>query len=157
MKTTNRNILIVVIILIVLILIGVAVHDPSKKKVNNTSTSTTTSKTTDSAVVNNAVLKTKTGTSFGSYLTEPNGAPLYTYASDTANTSNCSGSCITAWPAYVDSGSTSGLPANIGTIKRSDSGEDQYTYKGLPLYTFASDTGTTPTGNNVGGFTLARP
>jgi predicted lipoprotein with Yx(FWY)xxD motif len=54
-------------------------------------------------------------------------------------------------------GSTTGLPANISTIKRSDNGQIQYTYKGMPLYYFASDTKGQVTGNAVSGFYVAKP
>ena len=37
----------------------------------------------------------------GDYLVGPNGMTLYTFDHDTLDTSNCSGRCITAWPALT--------------------------------------------------------
>jgi predicted lipoprotein with Yx(FWY)xxD motif len=109
------------------------------------------------AVVNNTVVITKTSSSAGSYLSDPSGRTLYTYASDTAGVSNCTGGCLSAWPAYTDSGATTGLPANISTIKRTDNGQVQYTYNGKPLYFFAGEAAGQVTGNGVSGFYVAKP
>lgn len=108
--------------------------------------------------VNNSVLTTKTDPSAGQYLADSSGKALYTYGSDSANTSNCTSSCLANWPAYADSGATTGLPANVGVITRSDNGKKQYTYKHMPLYYFAGDTAAGQvTGDGVGGFSVARP
>lgn len=110
-----------------------------------------------STVARNAVLVTKTDSSLGQYLAEPDGQALYTYGGDTPGVSKCSGSCLANWPAYQDKGSASDLPAGVGTIKRTDNGEIQYTYNGMPLYTFVSDKNGQVTGNGVGNFSVARP
>lgn len=123
----------------------------------NSSSSQTASGNSQSPAVNNAVVITKTDSKVGSYLAEPDGTALYTYTQDSNGVSNCTGSCLAAWPAYSDSGATTGLPANIGTIKRSDDGKIQFTYKGLPLYTFVSDGKGQVTGNGVSGFQVAKP
>jgi predicted lipoprotein with Yx(FWY)xxD motif len=107
--------------------------------------------------VNNAVLKTKSSSSLGQYLTDPSGKALYTYGSDTSGMSNCSGTCLATWPPYVDSGSTTGLPTGVGTITRTDNGKIQFTYNDLPLYYFIGDALGHVTGNGVGGFHLAKP
>lgn len=129
-------------------------HKPNKPKVTNTTASTTSSQ---ESAVNNAVLATKTSSSLGQYLAEPNGQALYTYAGDTSGVSNCTGSCLASWPAYQDKGSTSGLPTGVSTIKRTDNGEIQYTYNGMPLYTFVSDSNGQVTGNGVSNFFVAKP
>jgi predicted lipoprotein with Yx(FWY)xxD motif len=113
--------------------------------------------TASAQAVNNAVLTTKTASSIGNYLADPNGRALYTYNADTPGVSNCTGGCLAAWPAYQDKGSTTGLPTGVGTIKRSDNGEIQYTYQGLPLYYFINDSGGTVTGNGVENFRVAMP
>jgi predicted lipoprotein with Yx(FWY)xxD motif len=107
--------------------------------------------------VDNAVVLTKSNAALGQYLTDPNGKPLYTYSGDSAGMSNCTGACLVTWPAYVDTGSTAGLPANIGTIKRSDNGKVQYTYGGLPLYYFIGDLPGHINGNGISGFHIAKP
>jgi predicted lipoprotein with Yx(FWY)xxD motif len=65
--------------------------------------------------------------------------PLYSYSADTSTTSACSGSCATAWPPMLTSGSPALLnslsSSKVGTIHLSD-GELQLTYGGKPLYFF---------------------
>ncbi len=123
-----------------------------------TPNSNQTSTSNQSSAINNAVLVTKTNSSIGQYLAAPSGKTLYTYSGDTTDTSNCTGSCLVAWPAYVDTGSTSNLPTNVGTIKRKDNGQIQYTYNGMSLYYYVGDTKPGDvTGNNVAGFNVAKP
>ena len=80
----------------------------------------------------------------GSILVDAKGMTLYVFTKDTANTSNCSGGCATAWPPLtVPAGVTptagSGVQGTLGTIQRSD-GSYQVTINGMPLYYFAQDT-----------------
>jgi len=123
----------------------------------STNTGSSNSNQSSNAAVNNDLLKTKSDASLGQYLTDPSGKPLYTYNGDTSGVSNCTSSCLDSWPAYQATSSQASLPTNISTIKRSDNGQTQYAYKGMPLYYFTSDTGSQPTGNGVGNFSLARP
>jgi predicted lipoprotein with Yx(FWY)xxD motif len=73
-------------------------------------------------------------------LTNAQGFTLYSFAPDTAATSQCNGSCVQIWPP-VNSPVTAGtgIPGKLGTIARSD-GTTQVTYNGHPLYTYAGDT-----------------
>jgi predicted lipoprotein with Yx(FWY)xxD motif len=82
---------------------------------------------------------------------------LYTYDQDTSGVSKCTGGCLSNWPAYQDKGSTTGLPAGISTIKRTDNGQVQYTYNGKPLYYFTSDSNGQVTGDGVESFSVAKP
>lgn len=79
----------------------------------------------------------------GKILVDGNGMTLYIYTKDSANTSNCSGSCAQAWPALAavpTAGIGAGVDATLlGSITRAD-GSSQATYKSLPLYTYAKDT-----------------
>ncbi len=111
------------------------------------------------ASINNSVLKTRTSSSIkGQYLTDPNGQTLYTYSQDKSNISFCTGSCLSLWPPYIDNGSTTNLPQNVGTIKRTDTGQIQFTYKTKPLYFYVGDKQAgAVTGNGVAGFYVARP
>lgn len=72
---------------------------------------------------------------------------LYTFDKDVAGsgTSNCTGGCLTTWPALtVAAGETptggAGVTGTLGTITRADNGALQVTYNGLPLYFFSKDT-----------------
>jgi predicted lipoprotein with Yx(FWY)xxD motif len=89
------------------------------------------------------------------YLVGPTGMTLYTFANDTANTSACTGTCITNWPALTvpdafDPTKVTDATGALGIFVRDD-GKRQVTYKGAPLYYFAADkkTGDT-TGDGVG-------
>jgi predicted lipoprotein with Yx(FWY)xxD motif len=129
-------------------------HKSSKPASNSTASS---SQSSNAPAVNNAVLITKTDSTVGQYLAEPSGQALYTFASDTSGVSNCTGSCLAQWPAYQDKGSTTGLPTGVSTIKRTDNGQTQYTYNGMPLYTFVSDQPGQVTGDGVQNFSVAKP
>lgn len=102
------------------------------------------------------VVTTKTSSTLGQYLADPNNKALYTYGADTAGVSNCSGSCLTDWPIYSAASAPSTLPANVTVITRSD-GTKQYAYKGMPLYTFTSDSAGQVTGNGISNFNVAKP
>lgn len=154
MKKTN-SIIIAIIILIVVIGGGYVIFHKSGYK--TPAASSANASTSSTPAVNNAVLTTKTNSSLGQYLADPSGKALYAYGSDTSGVSNCTGSCLSAWPAYQDKGATTDLPAGVGTITRTDNGQVQYTYNGLPLYYFASDSPGQVTGNGVSGFTAAKP
>jgi predicted lipoprotein with Yx(FWY)xxD motif len=98
----------------------------------------------------------------GQYLASPSGMTLYTYSKDAKGVSNCSGTCATNWPPYtIPTGAAPSVPAgitgSIGSITRTD-GTLQLTYNGMPLYLWVQDTKAGDiTGDNVGGFLLAKP
>jgi len=73
-------------------------------------------------------------------LTSAKGFTLYSFAPDTATTSNCNGACATYWPPVKGPATAgSGVTGTLTTIKRSD-GSMQAAYDGHPLYTYAADT-----------------
>ena len=152
----NKFILIIgVSIIIAITVTGFVIN--KTKKTSDTLQKQTLAHKTYQAPLSNDVIKSKSNSSEGTYLTEPNGQALYVYDRDSKAVSNCLRSCITNWPPYLDTGSTTDLPANISTIKRNDTSVTQFTYKGLPLYTFRSDTNGRATGNGVAGFKIAKP
>lgn len=162
----SASILVGLVVLIVVVIGGFAVFHKSSKTTSSSysapaanvkGNASQAASAANNAAVNNAVLATKTGSSVGSYLANPDGNALYTYGADSSTTSNCTGACLSTWPPYQDTGSTTGLPTNISTIKRSDNGQTQYTYKGKPLYTFSSDSNGQVTGNGVNNFNVAKP
>lgn len=102
-----------------------------------------------------------TMTSGGAVLFGPNDHALYTLTTDSTNKSTCSGGCLAAWPPLlVSAGGTvkggAGVTGKLGSFTRSD-GTHQVTYKGLPLYYFASDGKGTVSGDGLGGFYAATP
>ena len=95
------------------------------------------------ALAQNPTVQIATDPKLGQILTDPKGMTLYTFANDTANTSNCSVGCATAWPPLLlasgNPEAPQGLPGTLGVITRADGGR-QVTYDAKPLYTFANDT-----------------
>ncbi len=115
---------------------------------------------TPGAASGNVTVTSATSATLGSYLVGPNGLTLYTKASDTANTSTCSGTCATNWPALTltagqQAVAGAGVTGTLASFARAD-GSMQVTYNGLPLYSWVQDTkaGDT-TGQGVGGFVVA--
>jgi predicted lipoprotein with Yx(FWY)xxD motif len=106
----------------------------------------------DTPAITNSVLTTHSYASVGQYLADPKGNTLYVYDKDSTDRSSCAGECLDAWPIYEATGSTTGLPENVGTIKRSDNGKNQYTYKGQPLYYYTGDSEGQVTGDGLNDF-----
>jgi len=84
------------------------------------------------------------GTSLGTILVDAQGKTLYYFARDTpaSGASACAGQCAVLWPAFFVDTITVSPPlsaADFATITRAD-GKMQTTYKGSPLYYYASDT-----------------
>lgn len=153
---TKRNSALTIVAIIVLAIIAYLIFHKSGYQAPTTN-KTSTSQNNNAPAVDNSVLTTKTASGVGQYLADPSGKPLYTYNADSAGVSNCTGSCLSNWPIYEAKGSTADLPTDVGTIKRSDNGQTQYTYKGLPLYYFTGDTNGQPTGDGVESFSIATP
>ena len=91
---------------------------------------------------------------FGEMLATVRGLSLYT------TPASCTGSCLVVWPPLVmPEGTRIPLGASgLGTrkVKRARRKILQVTYGGKLLYTFASDHGSSVTGQGVGGFSVAR-
>jgi predicted lipoprotein with Yx(FWY)xxD motif len=89
-----------------------------------------------------AIVKTAANSTLGgSVLTNARGMTLYRLSGEQAGRFICtSASCLQVWHPLA--ASTAAAPnaavGSLGTVKRPDGGE-QITYKGMPLYTFASD------------------
>lgn len=131
-------------------------HKTSKASTSNAYGSTTPSNSASTNTSTGAVVQTKTASNVGPYLADSSGYALYTYGADTNGVSNCSGSCLAAWPAYAPTDTAATLPTGVTVITRADSSK-QYAYKGSPLYTFTSDSVGQVTGNGVANFTVAKP
>jgi predicted lipoprotein with Yx(FWY)xxD motif len=150
-----KKIIIAMAVLIVIAGGAYAIFHKSSKPASSSDSGSASQ--SNAPAVDNAVIVTKNDPKLGQYLADPSGKALYTYNADTKGVSNCTGSCLAAWPAYVDKGSTANLPAGVGTITRKDTGQIQYTYNDLPLYFFVSDSPGKVTGNGVQNFSVAKP
>jgi len=100
-------------------------------------------------------------TSLGTILVTGSGQTLYLNTGDKPPHFACAGSCLTAWPPYKTGGAPKAAgaakAANLSTVK-GPGGIKMVTYKGHPLYTFASDSKSQPTsGEGVNGFFVVSP
>jgi predicted lipoprotein with Yx(FWY)xxD motif len=94
-------------------------------------------------------------TSLGTILVTGSGRTLYADRGDTPRHFACTGGCLTIWPPLKATGavkaSGAANKANLGKTK--GPGGEMVTYKGHPLYTFASDSKSNPTsGEGQNGF-----
>ena len=93
------------------------------------------------ALADHHAVKVAKSDKLGSYLTDAKGMTLYLFKKDSPGKSACAGDCVARWPLYfrekvaVGAGLKEG---DFGTITRED-GQQQTTYRGLPLYYFAAD------------------
>jgi predicted lipoprotein with Yx(FWY)xxD motif len=115
---------------------------------------------TSAHVAGSAAVVGTLSTSLGTILVGTNGHTLYLDVSDTKNHATCTGGCASVWPALT----TSGKPKAKGSAKASDlgtttnGGKKQVTYKGHPLYYFASDSAAGQTsGQAQNGFYVVSP
>jgi predicted lipoprotein with Yx(FWY)xxD motif len=155
----NSSMLIGVVVVIIVAVGAYAIfHNSSNNKSSTNaygSSQPATNNSSNKPASSGSIIQTKTSSSAGSYLADSNGDALYIYGGDKPGVSNCSGSCLADWPVYQP-GPTTSLPANVTVIKRSD-GSSQYAYKGMPLYTFSSDSAGQVTGDGVSDFHVAKP
>lgn len=95
--------------------------------------------------------------SAGPVLTDVNGMTLYNFDKDAKGVSNCDGPCSGIWPPLAATANDK-AEGDYDVITRKD-GSRQWTYDGLPLYTFASDKAAGDvTGDGVKGvWHLVRP
>jgi predicted lipoprotein with Yx(FWY)xxD motif len=106
-----------------------------------------------------AIVKTKK-TTLGTILVDGKGQTLYLDSADKPGKQACTAGCLAVWPAFKAVGkvtaSGSAKAADLGTFK--GAGGKQVTYKGHPLYTFASDSKSSPmSGQGSNGFFVVSP
>lgn len=98
----------------------------------------------------------------GNYLTGEDGKTLYVKTGDSTSAPNCTGACLTNWPAFtLDTGESvvagTGVSGTLATFTRPEG--TQVSYNGAPLYYFSADTAAGQTnGQGVGGvWSVAKP
>jgi predicted lipoprotein with Yx(FWY)xxD motif len=128
---------------------------PTPTTASKAPTPTTASKPAQTATAGDVVTVATRG-SFQNILVSGSGATLYRYDADKPNMPTCTGSCAMAWPPLLLPVGTTSVKAGsgltgVGAVMLSD-GRSQVTYNKMPLYTFASDSGTSVNGQGVGGF-----
>jgi len=101
----------------------------------------------------------------GRHIVDKDGKTLYFFSNDADGLSNCTGGCVTNWPAYLADANTTYsdglLAADFATITLT-SGAKQTTYKGWPLYYYApagvAETAGQTTGEGIGNvWFVAKP
>jgi predicted lipoprotein with Yx(FWY)xxD motif len=100
-------------------------------------------------------------TALGTILVTGSGRTLYLDAADKPGHPACTAGCLSIWPPLKATGTPKAAggakAADLGTTKIAG-GVKQVTYKGHPLYTFASDTKSGQTnGEGEGGFYVVSP
>jgi predicted lipoprotein with Yx(FWY)xxD motif len=108
---------------------------------SSSSTTTTTSNAPAAQNTSSAALVKTGSSSLGTILVNGSGMTLYHLSAEKNGKFICTASACTAvWhPVTVSAGTApSGQVSSLGVVKRPD-GTTQVTYKGEPLYTFASD------------------
>jgi predicted lipoprotein with Yx(FWY)xxD motif len=102
----------------------------------------------------NYTINTASSPTLGTYLAGGTGMTLYYFTKDTLNKSNASAAVIAIWPVFYTP--SVNVPASLnvadfGVITRSD-GSQQTTFRGWPLYYYASDKYPGDTmGQGIGG------
>jgi predicted lipoprotein with Yx(FWY)xxD motif len=153
----KRGTWVAIVIIILVILVGGGYALLHNSNTYNPPSNSTGSSNQNNSTTGNGVYTVKTDSTTGQYLADPAGKPLYTYNADTSGVSNCTGSCLSNWPAYQPTSTLANPPSGVSTIKRSDNGQTQYTYNGMPLYYFTGDSAGKVTGNGVENFAVAKP
>ncbi len=77
------------------------------------------------------------GSGADALLTNAEGMTLYTFDKDAMGVSNCAGECVGLWP-ILEATAADMADGDYAIIDRAD-GMKQWTYKGMPLYTFVKD------------------
>lgn len=89
----------------------------------------------------NSGIQIQSSSNFGNVLTDKDGRTLYFFSLDANGSSACIDGCEAIWPVYYSAEASSDTEINqedIDVIARAD-GSKQSTYKGWPLYYYASD------------------
>lgn len=80
----------------------------------------------------------------GEIIVDSTGRALYAFSADQPNEPTCYHACADTWVPLLASGDPAGTigidVASVQSVARRDGG-DQVTYKGIPLYRYAGDTG----------------
>jgi predicted lipoprotein with Yx(FWY)xxD motif len=86
----------------------------------------------------------------GQTLVDSAGKTLYFADQEAGGMIKCTAGCLSFWMPAAGSADAAKAMAGLGVVKRSDTGNDQLTFQGKPLYTFKLDTAAGQgKGNNV--------
>ncbi|TCC06112.1 hypothetical protein [Kribbella soli] len=97
-----------------------------------------------------AAVSVKDVSGVGQTLVDAAGKTLYFADQEAGGTIKCTDSCLSFWMPATGSAADAKSVTGLATMKRSDTGADQLTFQGKPLYTFKLDTAAGEAkGNNL--------
>jgi predicted lipoprotein with Yx(FWY)xxD motif len=87
-----------------------------------------------------AAVSVKDVSGVGQTLVDASGKTLYFADQEAGGMLKCTGGCLGFWTPATGSATDAKSVSGLSTMKRSDSGAEQLTFQGKPLYTFKLDT-----------------
>ncbi|WP_427895885.1 hypothetical protein ACQHIV_18335 [Kribbella sp. GL6] len=96
-----------------------------------------------------AAVSVKDVSGVGQTLVDASGKTLYFADQEAGGTIKCTGGCLDIWVPATGTAADAKTVSGLGTMKRSDTGADQLTFQGKPLYSFKLDNSGQAKGNNV--------
>ncbi|MEU8221270.1 hypothetical protein [Kribbella sp. NPDC048915] len=106
--------------------------------------------TAGNAAPNGAAVSVTDVSGVGQALVDSAGKTLYFADQEADGSFKCTNTCLTFWIPATGSAADAKLVNGLGVVKRPDTGAEQLTFQGKPLYTFKLDTGAGQAkGNNL--------
>lgn len=96
-----------------------------------------------------AAVSVKDVSGVGKALVDASGKTLYFTDQETGGMLKCMSGCLDIWVPATGTATDAKAVSGLGTTKRSDTGAEQLTFQGKPLYTFKLDNNGQAKGNNV--------
>ncbi|WP_327633216.1 hypothetical protein OHB24_24755 [Kribbella sp. NBC_00482] len=97
-----------------------------------------------------AAVSVKDVSGVGQTLVDASGKTLYFADQEAGGTLKCTDGCLSFWIPAAGSAADAKSVTGLATMKRSDTGAEQLTFQGKPLYTFKLDTAAGEAkGNNL--------
>ncbi|GAA3127895.1 putative lipoprotein with Yx(FWY)xxD motif [Kribbella aluminosa] len=96
-----------------------------------------------------AAVSVKDVSGVGQALVDASGKTLYFADQEAGGMIKCTSGCLDIWVPATGTAADAKSVSGLGTMKRSDTGADQLTFQGKPLYSFKLDNNGQAKGNNV--------
>ena len=127
---------------------------PPATTTSSPTTSSTSTSSSPTASATGATINVASNPTLGNILVDSKGMTLYYFTKDIIGKSNATGTILAAWPIFnaATINVQGSLAASDFAIITRDDGQQQTTYKGLPLYYYAKDKAPGDVlGDKVGG------
>jgi predicted lipoprotein with Yx(FWY)xxD motif len=96
-----------------------------------------------------AAVSVKDVSGVGQALVDASGKTLYFADQEAGGMIKCLSGCLSIWVPATGTAADAKSVSGLATMKRSDTGAEQLTFQGKPLYTFKFDNNGQAKGNNV--------